>query len=75
MFVIRVLKGWILKWLVILIKKCNNNVLLILYSMEIRYFDDDNYFIYRVFDIEFKIELLFLFLLIYIYNFKKIIIE
>lgn len=69
MFVIRVLKGWILKWLVILIKKCNNNVLLILYSMEIRYFDDDNYFIYRVFDIEFKIELLFLFLLIYIYNF------
>lgn len=69
MFVIRVLKGWILKWLVILIKKCNNNVLLILYSMEIRYFGDYNYFIYRVFDIEFKIELLFLFLLIYIYNF------
>lgn len=52
-------------------QKCNNNALLISYSMETRYPDDHNYFIYRVPDTEFKTELSSLFLLIHTHNFQK----
>lgn len=52
-------------------QKCNNNALLISYSMETRYPDDRNYFIYRVPDTEFKTELSSLFLLIHTHNFQK----